>query len=118
MRALRTFLSVFVFAAIVTGCVASEGGATGEGADINGVDPKADGTPGIEVQGRLRPGNVDAKLTAAVPRPGYIFYAAEGTKVTLEVSRGTTSPNLDTQLKVYGPRLSDGSYPKTLATDD
>jgi len=113
---MRALLASFLFTSVITACdtnVDLEGGA-----DINGDEEKADGAQGIEVSGRLRPGTVDAKLTMAVPRPGYIFYAAEGTKVTLEVTRGGTTAGLDTLLKVYGPRLSDGSYPKTLATDD
>jgi len=64
------------------------------------------------------PGSTDAVLTAALPRLGYVFYAAEGAKVTLEVTHGGTDEGLDTQLKLYGPRLADGTYPKTLASDD
>ena len=104
---MRALLASFLFASIVTACTA-DGGLEGEAADINGEEEKADGAQGIEVTARLRPGTVDAKLTTATPRPGYIFYAAEGTKVTLEVTRGGTAAGLDTQLKVYGPRLSDG----------
>lgn len=114
---MRSILTGFVFATVMTSCTA--GGDDLEGAaDINGEDEKADGAQGIEVTARLRPGTVDAKLSMATPRPGYIFYAAEGTKVTLEVTRGGTTAQLDTLLKVYGPRLSDGSFPKTLAVDD
>src|SRR5512139_1109295 len=113
---MRSLLASFLFASILTGCTTAAD--LDGGADINGEEEKADGAQGIEVQARLRPGTVDAKLTTAVPRPGYIFYAAEGTKVTLEVTRGGTAAGIDTQLKVYGPRLSDGSYPKTLAFDD
>jgi 5'-nucleotidase (lipoprotein e(P4) family) len=47
-----------------------------------------------------------------------VFYAAEATKVSLEVTQGGSTPGLDTVLKVYGPRLADGTYPKTLATDE
>ncbi len=114
---MRTVLAAFLFTSILTACTA-DGNPDGSGADINGDEEKADGMQGIEVTARLRPGTVDAKLTSAVPRPGYIFYAAEGTKVTLEVTHAGSAAGLDTQLKVYGPRLSDGSYPKTLATDD
>jgi len=53
-----------------------------------------------------------------VPRPGFVFFAAEGAKVTLEVTHAGSAAGLDTVMKVYGPRLADGSYPKTLATDD
>lgn len=114
---MRRFLACYVFAGILTAC-AGEALEEGGAADIQGEDEKEDGTSGIEVSGRLRPGTVDATLTTRVPRPGYVFYAGDGAKVTLEVTRGGTSSGLDTQLKVYGPRLSDGSYPKTLATDD
>ncbi|MGE0548679.1 MAG: 5'-nucleotidase, lipoprotein e(P4) family [Kofleriaceae bacterium] len=53
-----------------------------------------------------------------MPRPAFVFYAGEGTTVDLEVTHGGTQARLDTLIKVYGPRLADGSYPKTLATDD
>lgn len=109
--------SIFAALLFVTACTA-EGELEDGGADINGEEEKADGAQGIEVSGRMKPGTFDAKLTSSVPRPGVIFYAAEGAKVTLEVTRGGTAAGLDTQMKVYGPRLSDGSYPKTLATDD
>jgi len=88
------------------------------GADIQGEDEKADGTVGIEVTARLAPGTMDAVLTTAVPRLGYVFYASEGTKVTLEVTHAGSDSKLDSFLKVYGPRLADASYPKTLASDD
>jgi 5'-nucleotidase (lipoprotein e(P4) family) len=86
-------------------------------ADIQGEE-KADSGPGIEVTARIKPGSFDAELSTAVPRRGYVFYAAEGTKVSLEVTQGGTSAGLDTILKVYGPRLADGTYPKTLAADE
>jgi 5'-nucleotidase (lipoprotein e(P4) family) len=90
----------------------------GGAAEIQGEE-KADGTVGIEVTKRIKGGDtVDANLTIAVPRLGYVFYAGENTKVTLEVTHGGSTAGLDTVLKVYGPRLADGSYPKTLATDD
>ena len=91
---------------------------TGGAADLNGPDAKADGLPGIEVFSRIVPGSTDAVLTAALPRLGYVFFAAEGAKVTLEVTHGGSDNGLDTQLKLYGPRLADGTYPKTLASDD
>ena len=53
-----------------------------------------------------------------MPRRGYVFYAAEGTKVSLETTQAGSSAGLDTVIKVYGPRLADGTYPKTLATDE
>jgi 5'-nucleotidase (lipoprotein e(P4) family) len=91
------------------------------GADLNdGIrdDDKADGATGIEVMSRLRPGTVDVKLTAPSPRQGFIFFASEDSKVTLEVTHAGSQETADTLIKVYGPRLSDGSYPKTLATDE
>src|SRR5262245_61928865 len=88
-----------------------EGGA----ADIQG-EQKADGSIGIEVTARIKPGHFDVLLSTKVPRRGYVFYAAEGTKVSLEtLVKGTTS-NLDTLIKLYGPRLADGTYPKTIAS--
>lgn len=68
-------------------------------ADIQGED-KLDGGPGIEVTARLRPGTVDAVLTTDVPRLGYVFYAGENSKVTLEVTHGGSDAGLDTLLKV------------------
>jgi len=114
---MRTLVAGFLFASMVTAC--TDPAELEGGADINnGDEEKADGAQGIEVTGRLRPGSVDLTLTTRVPRPGFIFYAGEGTKVGLEVTRAGSQQGLDTVLKVYGPRLSDGSYPKTLATDD
>ena len=75
------------------------------GAELAGQDDKGDAIPGIEVQARLEPGTVDTKLTTAVPRPGFVFFAAEGAKANLEVTQGGSTPGLDTVLKVYGPRL-------------
>jgi 5'-nucleotidase (lipoprotein e(P4) family) len=118
---MRSILSSFLFASLITGCTEASLLDDDQGADINdGIrdDDKADGATGIEVMARLRPGTVDTKLTTAAARQGYIFFAAEGTKVTLEVTQAGTKAGLDTMIKVYGPRLSDGSYPKTLATDE
>ena len=86
-------------------------------ADIQG-DEKADALPGIEVTARMGAGTVDAVLTTTVPRRGYVFYAGEGTTVSLEVTQAGSTAKLDTLLKVYGPRLADSTYPTTLATDD
>jgi 5'-nucleotidase (lipoprotein e(P4) family) len=113
---MRTLLASLLSISAVTAC--TDGLVEEGGADINGDEEKADGAQGIEVSGRLRPGTVDFTLTTRVPRPGYIFYAAEGTAVSLEVTQAGSQAGLDTVLKIYGPRLSDGSYPKTLATDD
>ncbi len=115
---MRTFLASFMFVSLVTGGCTSGSSDEDGPADINGDEEKADGAQGIEVLARLRPGSVDTALTTAVPRPGYVFFAAEGTKVNLEVTHAGSQTGLDTMIKVYGPRLSDGSYPKTLATDD
>ncbi len=47
-----------------------------------------------------------------------MFYAAEDTKVSLEIRHAGTVTDLDTLIKVYGPRLADGTYLKTLASDE
>ncbi len=115
MRSL--LVSAFVLAPTLLGCTADSGGEDGA-ADLAGQDEKGDAVPGIEVQARIAPGSTDATLSTTIPRPGFVFFAAEGTKVSLEVTHAGTAAGLDTLLKVYGPRLADGSYPKTLATDD
>ncbi len=115
MRAL--LLSTLLLAPTFTACTEDGLGEEG-GADLAGQDEKGDAIPGIEVQARLEPGTVDTKLTTAVPRPGFVFFAAEGAKVNLEVTQGGSTAGLDTVLKVYGPRLADGTYPRTLATDE
>ena len=74
----------------MVGCAESSLLDEDHGADINdGLrdDDKADGATGIEVLGRLRPGaagKLDLKLTAASPRQGFIFFASEGAKVSIE----------------------------------
>jgi len=115
MRAL--LISTLLLTPAFTACTEDGFGEEG-GADLAGQDDKGDAIPGIEVLARLAPGSVDTKLTTAVPRPGFVFYAAEGAKVNLEVTHAGSTTGLDTLLKVYGPRLADGSYPKTLATDE
>jgi len=109
--------SVLLLTSLLTAC-ADDGALDGEGADIQGEDAKEDGTPGIEVTARIKPGSVDVALSAAVPRRGYVFYAAEGTKVSVETTQAGSTQGLDTQLKIYGPRLADGTYPKTIAADE
>ena len=99
-------------------CTTQDGLLDDEGADLAGQDEKGDAIPGIEVQGRLATGSVDTRLTTSIPRPGFVFYAATGAKVTLEVTKTGTSSGLDTRLVVYGPRLADGTYPRTIAADD
>jgi len=101
----------------LTACT-EDGLIDGEGADLAGQDEKGDAIPGIEVQGRIKPGTADTRLTTSVPRPGFVFYAAADAKVTLEVTKAGSSTGLDTAIKVYGPRLADGSYPRTVASDD
>lgn len=108
---------VLLLSSLLVAC-ADDGTLDGEGADIQGEDEKADGTVGIEVTARMKPGTVDAALSTRVPRRGYVFFAGEGTKVSLETTQAGSSAGLDTQLKVYGPRLADGTYPKTLAADE
>lgn len=116
---MRPLLASLLLTTLIAGCTDTVGDGEGGGAaDIQGED-KADGQPGIEVTARIAPGTVDAALSVAVPRRGYVFYAAMGTKVTLETTHGGTSPqSTDTVLKVYGPRLADGTYPVTLASDE
>src|SRR5262245_64605730 len=106
---------VVVLGALLVAC--TDAGDEGGAADIQG-DDKADGTVGIEVTARIKAGTVDAELSMKVPRRGYVFYAADGAKVSLEVTRTGSSTGLDTVLKVYGPRLADGTYPKTLASNE
>ncbi len=113
----HSLVSTLLLGSTLLAC--TEGGLEDDGgADLAGQDDKGDAVPGIEVQSRLEPGTVDLTLTTATPRPGFVFYAAEGSKVSLEVTHAGTVNGLDTLLKIYGPRLADGSYPKTLATDE
>lgn len=115
---MRTRLAaVAILAAVVAGCAEEALDDGGGSADIQGDEEKADGTTGIEVTARVKPGTTDAALSIAVPRRGYVFYAAEGAKVTLEVTRTGSSAGLDTVVKVYGPRLADGTYPRLLRSD-
>lgn len=116
MRFASSLASVLVVSSLVGAC--TETGLDEDGAaDIQGEE-KADGAAGIEVTARITPGSVDSTLSTKVPRRGYVFYAAEGTKVSLEVTRTGSTTGLDTVVKVYGPRLADGSYPRTLASDE
>lgn len=107
-----------LLSSLLVGACAEDGLDEDGAADIQGEDEKADGTFGIEVTARVKPGTVDAALSTKVPRRGYVFYAAEGTKVSLAVIQAGSTAGLDTVLKVYGPRLADGTYPKTLASDE
>jgi 5'-nucleotidase (lipoprotein e(P4) family) len=115
MRA-STAVAAILLASFISAC--AEDGAEGGAADIAGEDSKSDDTVGIEVTARIKPSSVDAELSTKVPRRGYVFYAAENAKVSLEVTQGGSSSGLDTVLKVYGPRLADGTYPRTLASDE
>jgi 5'-nucleotidase (lipoprotein e(P4) family) len=117
-RIMRALLlgQVVVVGSLLTAC--ADTGEEGGAADIAGDEVKADGTPGIEVTARIKPGTVDVALSTAIPRRGYVFYAAADTKVSLEVTQAGTNAGLDTKLVVYGPRLADGTYPKTLASDE
>jgi 5'-nucleotidase (lipoprotein e(P4) family) len=111
----RSWILLVLVAACDGGALPDDGGP----ADIATGQDKADGaTPGIEVQSRIKAGTTDFALSTAVPRLGYIFFAGDNTTVTLEVTHAGTSSGLDTKLLVYGPRLADGSYPKTIATDE
>lgn len=111
-------MRAILLAVLLAACTTEDGAIDDRGADLAGQDEKGDAIPGIEVQGRLAPGSVDTKLTTSVPRPGFVFYAAQGAKVTLEVTKTGSATGLDTALKVYGPRLADGTYPRTVAADD
>lgn len=115
---MRTSLASVVLLSSLLGACADDGLGEDGAADIQGEDEKADGTRGIEVTARVTPGTLDAPLSTRVPRRGYVFYAGEGTKVSLEVTQSGSSSGLDTVLKVYGPRLADGTYPRTLASDE
>lgn len=117
-RIMKTLATVMVLGSLLTACTDAGFEDEGGAADIQGDEAKADGTTGIEVTGRIRAGGVDVALSAKVPRRGYVFYAGEGTKVSLETTRSGSTSGLDTQLKVYGPRLADGTYPKTIAADE
>jgi 5'-nucleotidase (lipoprotein e(P4) family) len=112
---MRALLAALILVPVV-GC-ASDGFDEDGAADIQGEE-KADTGPGIEVTARITPGTIDADLSVSVPRRGYVLFAAEGTKVSLEVTQSGSTQGLDTILKVYGPRLADGTYPRTLASDD
>jgi 5'-nucleotidase (lipoprotein e(P4) family) len=99
-------------------CTTAEG-EFGDDADIIVGEDKEDGVPGVELTGFLAPdAPVDGVMTPSLHRIGYLVYAASGAKVDLEVTRAGSSTGLDTVLKVYGPRASDGTYPSTDLTDD
>jgi len=112
-----TLTAVVLLSSLVAGCAEDGFDDGGGAADIQGDEVKADGTPGIEVTGRVKPGTVDAALSTAVPRRGYVFDAGENTKVSFEVTRTGSSAGLDTVVKIYGPRLADGTYPKFMRGD-
>lgn len=115
---MRSLFASVLFLSAITACTDTPPeGEQGGAADIQGED-KADGTVGIEVTARIKPGSTDGVLSTAVPRRGYVFYASLGAKVSLEVTHGGTPQATDTRLVVYGPRLADGSYPVTLASDE
>ncbi|MBV8760016.1 MAG: hypothetical protein JO257_22185 [Deltaproteobacteria bacterium] len=110
-------MKILVATVLLFGCSAIQVDDGGP-ADIAGEGGKQDGGPGIDVQKRIEPGTQDAVLSIADPRLGYVFYAAEDSDVTLEVTHGGTDMGLDTLLKLYGPRLQNGQYIKTFATDE
>jgi 5'-nucleotidase (lipoprotein e(P4) family) len=117
MRSAKVVLLSSLLGSQLVGC--TEDGLSAEDgvADIQGDEQKADGATGIEVTARLAPGTVDMVLSTKVPRRGFVFYAGENTKVTLEVTRTGSSAGLDTVLKIYGPRLADGRYPGLRTSD-
>lgn len=77
-----------------------------------------DGGPSIDVLARIEPGDTDVTLTTADPRRGYVFYAAEDTQIYLTTTVAGTDAGASTKLVMYGPRLQDGTYAKTLAEND
>src|SRR5438045_1021592 len=88
---MRTLASVALCCSLLTACAQDSLDEDGA-ADIQGEDAKADGTTGIEVTARVKPGTTDVALSTSVPRRGYVFYAAEGAKVSLEVTHsGSTA---------------------------
>jgi 5'-nucleotidase (lipoprotein e(P4) family) len=96
-----------------------EGDGTDADIIVGDDDEKADGVPGVELLTSLGPtAPIDGLLGPAAPRLGYVFYVATGTQIDLEITHAGSATGLDTVLKVYGPRMSDGSYPLTDAEDD
>ncbi len=86
-------------------------------ADVGG-DGKMDGGSSIDVLARIEPGTTDVTLTTADPRHGYVFYAAEDTQIYLTTTVDGTDAGTSTKLVLYGPRLQNGQYAKTLAEND
>src|SRR5512135_705588 len=116
MRA--TLLASLLAVSFLPACAADDGsGDLGGPADVGG-DGKMDGGPTIDVLARIEPGSVDATLTTADPRLGYVFYAAEGTQIYLTNTVEGTDAGASTKLVLYGPRLQNGTYAKTLAEND
>lgn len=127
---MRTFAAAFgslVLALSLAPLAACDDGAAGAEDDleldgppqISGEEGKADGEAGVELMGRLRPGTpVDGKLSASVPRVGYLIYAEAGATVKLEVTKAGTDESLDTVLKLYGVRRADGTFPGAIARND
>jgi 5'-nucleotidase (lipoprotein e(P4) family) len=110
--------AALVATTLLAACAATDDADREEADIIVGDEDKADGLAGVELVGWLPAGTVDATISPATPRVGYLFYAATGARVDLEVTRAGTAAGLDTVLKVYGPRMPDGSYPATDVTDD
>jgi len=105
-------------ALVLTACADTEG-EDRSGPDVIVGDDKADGAAGVELVGFLSPTTpVDGVVGPATPRVAYLYYAAPGTKVDVEVTHGGSATGLDTMMKVYGPRDSAGAYPITVAEDD
>jgi 5'-nucleotidase (lipoprotein e(P4) family) len=116
MRA--TLLASLLAVPFLPACAADDGsGDLGGPADV-GDGGKMDGGPSIDVLARIEPGTTDVTLTNADPRHGYAFYAAEDTQLYLTTTVDGSDPGSSTKLVLYGPRLQDGTYAKTLATND
>jgi 5'-nucleotidase (lipoprotein e(P4) family) len=91
----------------------------GADADIIVGEDKADGVPGVELLSFLATTSpIDGAVAPGAARVGYLFYAAAGTKVDLEVTQAGSASGLDTVMKVYGPRGVDGKYAATGIEDD
>jgi 5'-nucleotidase (lipoprotein e(P4) family) len=115
-RLLATTATVFLTACADT---TDDGEDRSGPAIIVGDEDKADGATGVELVGFVAPAApVENLITTSTPRVAYLYYAAAGTKVDVEVTRTGSASGLDTVLKVYGPRDATGAYPTKLGEDD
>jgi 5'-nucleotidase (lipoprotein e(P4) family) len=119
MRAMKR-LAYLLATLASTACTGETDDGDRTGVDvIVGDEDKADGATGVELTGWLAVGTpTNGTVSPQVPRIAYLFQAAAGTKVDVEVTQAGTAAGIDTIVKVYGPRNSDGSYPVKIAEDD